>query len=62
VRVTAAECPRIPADFLAQERATLPDFIYRQEYECSFEDTDVAAFNSADIEAALVAGEPLWED
>jgi hypothetical protein len=39
VEIRADQCPRIPADFLAQERRDLPSWIYRQEYECSFEDT-----------------------
>jgi hypothetical protein len=51
VKVTAAECPRIPADFLAEERLSLGDRWYRQEYECSFEDTISAVFLSEDIAA-----------
>src|SRR5215211_2410223 len=34
VKITGEQCPRIPAEFLAQERASLPDWVYRQEYEC----------------------------
>src|SRR5215218_3050730 len=37
--VPAEKCPRISAEFLAEERASLPERIYRQEYECSFEET-----------------------
>src|SRR5919112_6655021 len=37
--VPARECPRISEAFLEEERSSLPPFIYRQEYECSFEDT-----------------------
>jgi hypothetical protein len=51
VQVTAAECPRIPAEFLAEERLSMGDRWYRQEYECSFEDTVAAAFLSEDIAA-----------
>lgn len=40
----ATQCPRIPAAFPAAERASLPDWVYRQEYECSFEAAeDIAA-------------------
>jgi hypothetical protein len=51
VQVTAAECPRISAEFLAAERLELGDRWYRQEYECSFEDTVAAVFLSEDIAA-----------
>jgi hypothetical protein len=60
VQVTASECPRIPAVFLEQERASLPAYVWAQEYECQFVQTDLAVFAYADIEAALVDGEPLW--
>jgi len=42
--VPASECPRIPAAFLAEERAALPDRWFRQEYECSFEETTDQVF------------------
>jgi hypothetical protein len=51
VRIPASECPRISAEFLAEERAALGEWFYRQEYECEFGDAQAAAFNSADIEA-----------
>lgn len=53
VRVLASECPRISADFLAHERATMPSRWFRQEYETSFEDLADAAFG-ADLVAGLV--------
>lgn len=53
VRVTAGQCPRIPAAFLAEERRALGERWYRQEYECSFEDVIDAVFSYADIQAAL---------
>ena len=37
--VTAAECPRIPAAFLAEEKRTLGPFWFRQEYLCEFSET-----------------------
>jgi hypothetical protein len=61
VRITADQCPRIPAAFLAEERLALGDRWYRQEYECSFEDTVDAVFAHADIHAALSDDvEPLF--
>jgi hypothetical protein len=53
VRIRADECPRITPEFLAEERRALGDRWYRQEYECSFEDTIDALFSSEDIAAAL---------
>jgi hypothetical protein len=53
VRITAEQCPRIPADFLAEERRALGERWYRQEYLCSFEETIDAVFAYADIQAAM---------
>jgi hypothetical protein len=53
VTVTAQQCPRIPAEFLAEERQALGERWFRQEYLCSFEDTVDAVFACADIHAAL---------
>jgi hypothetical protein len=51
VRVRADQCPRISAEFLAEERRALGERWFRQEYECSFEDTIGAVFSSEDIAA-----------
>jgi hypothetical protein len=51
--VPARDCPRIPAEFLEEERQTLPAWIYRQEYECSFEETDDQVFTTEMIDAAV---------
>jgi hypothetical protein len=47
------ECPRIPADFLEEERGTLPDFWFRQEYLCEFADTQTSVFGYDDILSAF---------
>jgi hypothetical protein len=61
VRITAEQCPRISAEFLAEERAAIGERWYRQEYECSFEDMIGAVFRAEDIDAALTPGlEPLF--
>jgi hypothetical protein len=63
VRVTAAECPRIRPDFLAEERQALGERWFRQEYECSFEDNMGAVFAHEDIMAALSDDlEPLYPE
>jgi Terminase large subunit, T4likevirus-type, N-terminal len=51
--VPATECPRIPASFLEEERRALPARVYRQEYECSFEETEDQVFSYEDVQAAM---------
>src|SRR3712207_3099100 len=51
--VPASRCPRISEEFLEEERASLPPFIFRQEYECSFEETDDQIFTTDLIDRAL---------
>jgi hypothetical protein len=53
--VPARECPRISEDFLEEERSTLPPWVYRQEYECSFEETENAVFTHEMIERAVTS-------
>ena len=38
--VPATECPRISPGFLAEEREALSARVFRQEYECSFEEIE----------------------
>jgi hypothetical protein len=42
--VPASQCPRISETFLEEERRSLPARVFRQEFECSFEDVDDAVF------------------
>src|SRR5215207_4865548 len=51
--VPASQCPRISEAFLAEERHSLPRRVYRQEYECSFEETDDQVFSFEDVAAAI---------
>jgi hypothetical protein len=51
--VAASQCPRISAAFLEEERRSLPRRVYRQEYECSFEETDDQVFSFEDVAAAI---------
>jgi len=53
VKITGPECSRISAEFLEEERRSLGDRWYRQEYLVSFEDVVDAVFSYADIQAAL---------
>ena len=51
--VPASRCPRISERFLEEERRSLPRRVYRQEYECSFEETDDQVFSFEDVAAAI---------
>ena len=51
--VPASQCPRISQEFLEEERASLPPFIFRQEYQCSFEETDDQVFTTDMIDRAV---------
>jgi hypothetical protein len=56
VQVTASECPRIPREFLAEERRTMGEQAYRQEYECGFSDSVTAVFDLDLVERAITDG------
>ena len=53
--VPASQCPRIPAEFLEEERQTLPSWVFRQEYECSFEETEDQVFTTEMVERAVTS-------
>lgn len=56
IKVTAAECPRISAEFLAEERAALGPWWFSQEYECVFADPVDSVFSTDLVTAALSGG------
>jgi hypothetical protein len=51
--VPASEVERIPGAFLEEERRALPAWVYRQEYECSFEETEDQVFSHEDVQGAI---------
>jgi len=60
-KITANECPRISPEWLEAERAYIGDWLFRQEYQCEFVDTEEQFFSSALIEAAMTDEfEPIW--
>jgi len=62
-KVNAYQCPRITQEFLAEERASLGERWFRQEYLCSFEDVIDAVFSAAVIARALSDDvKPLFGD
>jgi len=52
-RVTANEVPRICAEFLEEERRSLPASVFAAEYLCEFTDTLDSVFASTDVLGAL---------
>lgn len=42
--VPASMCPRISPEFLAEERRSMPEFFFAQEYGCEFRETDDQLF------------------
>ena len=60
-KVIATECGRISPEFLQEERETLGEMAYQQEYECRFVDTDEQCFPSEIIDRAFSTElAPLW--
>ena len=51
--VPASQCPRISRKFLEEEAKTLGPRWFRQEYECSFEETQDSVFDYETVEAAI---------
>lgn len=63
VRITAKECPRISSEFLADERAAMPEHIFRQEYCCEFSETIDQLFSYDEVQQAITAEvRPLFFD
>ena len=61
VKVTAHDCVRIKADFLAQERAAMGDWWFSQEYLCEFCETIDQVFTHDEVMGALSADvKPLY--
>ncbi len=52
-KITAYECPRIPREWLEQERRSIGDWWFRQEYMCEFVETIDQVFSYEDIQRAL---------
>ncbi|HZS09424.1 MAG TPA: phage terminase large subunit [Blastocatellia bacterium] len=52
-KVTAEQCPRISREFLEQEKRSIGDWWFRQEYLCEFVDSIDQVFSTEDIMRAL---------
>ena len=53
IEAPATECPRIPREFLEEERATMGERCFRQEYLCEFEDSVSGVFPRGLIDGAI---------
>jgi hypothetical protein len=58
VKITAYECPRISAEFLQEERETLPDLFFKSKYLCQFVD-QVGQYFATDDVLGAVSGDVL---
>jgi hypothetical protein len=54
-RRATEEGARIHDAFLEEERVALPSWVYRQEYECSFEETEDQVFTTEMVERAVTS-------
>jgi hypothetical protein len=60
ILITAEQCPRISADFLKRERASMPSWFWKQEYACSFEESQASVFEWSAIEEAAKGKVGQW--
>lgn len=60
VEVPATACPRISAEFLAEEQRTMGEWWFSQEYGCQFLDAETQAFRREDIDNAFREEVTTW--
>ena len=58
--VPADRCPRISPAFLEEERRTVGEWWYSQEYGCVFLDAQSAAFGRAEVDAMFAEAVEPW--
>src|SRR5215210_1047629 len=59
--VPATQVPRISPEFLAEERRTLGEWWFEQEYMCRFLDAETQAFRREDVDRAFEEEVQAWE-
>jgi hypothetical protein len=59
--VPATQCPRISKEFLAEERRTMGEWWFAQEYDCQFMDAQTQAFGREDIDRAFEEEVEAWD-
>jgi hypothetical protein len=60
-RAPADECPRISREFLEEERRSMGEWWFAQEYECEFLDAETQPFGREDVERAFEEEVEPWE-
>lgn len=60
-KVPAEECPRITREFLEEERRTMGEWWFAQEYGCEFLDAQTQPFGREDVERAFEEEVEAWE-
>jgi hypothetical protein len=59
-KVPAQDCLRIPQEFLAEEKRTMGEWWYSQEYECKFLDAESQPFRREDVDRAFEEEVEAW--
>ena len=59
--VPASECPRISRTFLEEERRTMGEWWFAQEYECRFLDGETQPFGREEIDRAFEEEVEAWD-
>lgn len=54
VEVHWSDCPRLTPDFIEEEKRRYPEWFFRQEYECSFEEGNQSIINPEAIRESFV--------
>jgi hypothetical protein len=52
-RITANQCPRIAPEWLEREKLAMPDFWFKQEFECEFVETMDSVFSFDEVQSTL---------
>jgi hypothetical protein len=60
-QVPASDCPRISEEFLEEERRSMGDWWYQQEYECTFLDAETQPFGREEVERVFEEEVEAWD-
>jgi len=59
--VPASQCPRISEEFLEEERRSMGEWWFAQEYECRFLDSETQPFGREDVDRAFTEEVEPWD-
>jgi len=59
--IPASQCPRITQEFLGEERRSMGEWWYSQEYECIFLDAETQPFRRDDVDRAFTEEVEPWD-